>query len=137
MAGAATLTFTEQNYQSEVAESAVPVMIDFWAEWCQPCRMIGPSIDQLAIEYQGKAKVGKVDIEPNRNLALQFNILQQGAHNAGISQVNAGGLNLGSFQAIKRQKQNFKVSFQTRMAINFSTKLKRLTRGMRCSGSSV
>ena len=74
MAGAATLTFTEQNYQSEVAESAVPVMIDFWAEWCQPCRMIGPSIDQLALEYQGKAKVGKVDIEPNRNLALQFNI---------------------------------------------------------------
>ncbi|MEY3143321.1 MAG: hypothetical protein RLY21_1814 [Planctomycetota bacterium] len=74
MAGAATLTITESNYQSEVVQSQVPVLIDFWAEWCQPCRMIGPSIDQLAAEYQGKAKVGKVDIDTNRNLALQFNV---------------------------------------------------------------
>lgn len=74
MAGAATLTITEANYNSEVVQSQVPVLIDFWAEWCQPCRMIGPSIDQLAAEYQGKAKVGKVDIDTNRNLALQFGI---------------------------------------------------------------
>ena len=53
MAGAATLTITESNYQNEVVESQIPVLIDFWAEWCQPCRMIGPSIDQLATEYQG------------------------------------------------------------------------------------
>lgn len=74
MAGAATLTITEANYQNEVVQSQVPVMLDFWAEWCQPCRMIGPSIDQLASEYQGKAKVGKVDVDSNRNLALQFGV---------------------------------------------------------------
>ncbi|MEY5032834.1 MAG: hypothetical protein RL354_1865 [Planctomycetota bacterium] len=74
MAGAATLTITESNYQSEVVSSSVPVMIDFWAEWCQPCRMIGPTIDQLASEYQGRAKVGKVDVDSNRSLALQFNV---------------------------------------------------------------
>ncbi len=74
MAGAATLTITETNFQSEVVQSNVPVLIDFWAEWCQPCRAIGPTIDQLASEYQGKAKVGKVDVDANRNLALQFNV---------------------------------------------------------------
>lgn len=74
MAGAATLTITESNYQSEVVNSTVPVMIDFWAEWCMPCRAIGPTIDQLAVEYQGKAKVGKVDVDSNRSLALQFNV---------------------------------------------------------------
>jgi thioredoxin 1 len=74
MAGQATLTINESNYQSEVVESQVPVLIDFWAEWCQPCRMIGPSIDQLAEEYQGRAKVGKIDVDSNRDLALKFNI---------------------------------------------------------------
>ena len=74
MAGAATLTITEANYQSEVVQSQVPVLIDFWAEWCQPCRMIGPTIDQIASEYAGKAKVGKVDVDSNRNLAVQFGI---------------------------------------------------------------
>ncbi len=74
MAGAATLTITESNYQSEVVQSQVPVLIDFWAEWCAPCRAIGPAIDQLATEYQGKAKVGKIDVDANRNLALQFGI---------------------------------------------------------------
>ena len=74
MAGAATLTITEANYDSEVTNSQVPVMIDFWAEWCMPCRAIGPTIDQLATEYQGKAKVGKVDVDTNRNLAVKFNV---------------------------------------------------------------
>jgi thioredoxin 1 len=74
MAGAATLTITEANYQSEVIESTVPVLLDFWAPWCPPCLAIGPSIDQLAVEYQGKAKVGKIDVDSNRNLSLQFNV---------------------------------------------------------------
>lgn len=74
MAGAATLVINEANYQSEVVQSPVPVLIDFWAEWCAPCRAIGPSIDQLAVEYQGKAKVGKIDVDSNRNLAVQFGI---------------------------------------------------------------
>ncbi|MFM7051008.1 MAG: thioredoxin [Planctomycetota bacterium] len=74
MAGAATLTITTDNYESEVLNSSVPVMIDFWAEWCMPCRAIGPHIDALAVEYQGKAKVGKIDVDKNRDLALKFNI---------------------------------------------------------------
>ncbi|MFM2165190.1 MAG: hypothetical protein RL325_1627 [Planctomycetota bacterium] len=74
MAGAATLTITESNYQTEVANSSVPVMIDFWAEWCMPCRAIGPTIDEIASEYQGKAKVGKIDVDANRSLAFQFGI---------------------------------------------------------------
>jgi thioredoxin 1 len=74
MAGTATLTITEANYEVEVVQSTVPVLIDFWAEWCMPCRAIGPAIDQIAVEYAGKAKVGKVDVDANRNLALKFNV---------------------------------------------------------------
>lgn len=74
MAGASTLTITEANYASEVAQSSVPVLIDFWAEWCMPCRAIGPTIDALAAEYQGRAKVGKIDIDSNRTIALQHNV---------------------------------------------------------------
>ncbi|MFM7134200.1 MAG: thioredoxin [Planctomycetota bacterium] len=74
MAGASTLTITEANYATEVEQSQVPVLLDFWAEWCMPCRMIGPTIDQLAEEYQGRAKVGKIDVDKNRALALKFNV---------------------------------------------------------------
>lgn len=74
MAGASTLTITEANFASEVTQSSVPVMLDFWAPWCQPCRMIGPSIDQLADEYKGRAKVGKIDIDSSRELAFKFNV---------------------------------------------------------------
>ena len=74
MASANTLEFTDANFESEVLKSSVPVLVDFWAEWCMPCRAIGPTIDQIASEYQGKAKVGKVDVDANRNLAVQFNI---------------------------------------------------------------
>jgi len=74
MAGASTLTITEDNYATEVEQSTVPVLLDFWAEWCAPCRAIGPSIDQLADEYKGRAKVGKIDVDKNRNLAMKFNV---------------------------------------------------------------
>ena len=74
MAGASTLTITEANYASEVTQSSVPVMLDFWAPWCAPCRLIGPTIDQLADEYKGRAKVGKIDVDTNRELALKFNV---------------------------------------------------------------
>ncbi|MCE2880850.1 MAG: thioredoxin [Planctomycetaceae bacterium] len=74
MAGAATLTITNDNHDNEVMQSNMPVMLDFWAEWCAPCRAIGPSIDALASEYQGKAKVGKVDVDKNRELALKYSV---------------------------------------------------------------
>lgn len=74
MAGDATLTFNEQNFQSEVLGSSQPVLVDFWAEWCMPCKMLTPTIDQVAQEFQGRAKVGKVNTDENRNLAAQYQI---------------------------------------------------------------
>lgn len=74
MAGANTLVLTESNFDTEVVKSNVPVLVDFWATWCGPCQMIAPTIDELATEMSGKAKVGKVDVDQNPGLASQFNV---------------------------------------------------------------
>ena len=74
MAGPDTLTITSQNFKSEVLDSSVPVLVDFWAEWCGPCRMLGPTIDQIATEVKGKAKVGKLDIDSAQDIALSLGI---------------------------------------------------------------
>ena len=63
------IELTEANFESEVLKSAQPVLVDFWAEWCGPCRMMNPIIDELVDSYQGKVKVGKVDVDKNPNLA--------------------------------------------------------------------
>jgi len=68
------IAITEANYQSEVVNSAQPVLIDFWAEWCGPCRMVAPIVEELAGEYAGRVKVGKVDVDSNQALAGQFNV---------------------------------------------------------------
>jgi len=68
------LQFTDDNFQDEVLNSDQPVLVDFWAEWCGPCKMLGPVIDELAGEYEGKAKVGKVDIDTNRDIAVKYGI---------------------------------------------------------------
>jgi thioredoxin 1 len=65
---------TDQNFQQEVAGSAQPVLLDFWAEWCMPCRMLGPTIEKLASDYAGKVTVGKVDTDANRDISMKFGI---------------------------------------------------------------
>jgi len=74
MASENVVTITDANFESEVLQSQVPVLVDFWAEWCGPCRMIAPVIDQLAEEYKGRVKIGKVDTDSNRSTAMRFQI---------------------------------------------------------------
>src|SRR3984893_7801748 len=74
MAGKNTLTFTDDAFDKDVLNSDVPVLVDFWAEWCGPCRMMGPTVDQVATEYAGKVKVGKVDVDSNVQTAGRYQI---------------------------------------------------------------
>ena len=66
--------FTDSNFQAEVVEAEQPVLVDFWATWCGPCKMIAPTIEELASDYDGKARIGKVDIDQNQEVAMQHGI---------------------------------------------------------------
>ena len=66
--------FTDTNFEQEVLKSTEPVLVDFWAEWCGPCRLLAPVIDKLATEYAGKVKIGKVDTDSNRDTAMRYRI---------------------------------------------------------------
>jgi thioredoxin 1 len=68
------LHVTDASFEAEVINSDVPVMVDFWAEWCGPCRMIGPIVEEMAGEYEGKAKIAKLDVDANPQISMQFGI---------------------------------------------------------------
>ena len=65
---------TDANFEEVVMKSDKPVLVDFWAEWCGPCRMVGPIVEELSKEYDGKAVIGKVDVDSNPNISMQFGI---------------------------------------------------------------
>lgn len=71
----ADVVLTDQNFDQEVLKSKTPVLVDFWAPWCMPCRMVGPIIEDLAKEYEGKIKVGKINVDENSKIAGDFGVM--------------------------------------------------------------
>jgi thioredoxin 1 len=69
------LHFTDANFKKEVLESDLPVLVDFWAAWCVPCKMIAPHVEELAKEYAGKMKIGKVDVDVNSKVATRYGVM--------------------------------------------------------------
>ena len=74
MAAEHVQTFTDGNFETTVLQAGVPVLVDFWAEWCGPCKRLGPTIDQLATDYVGKVTIGKLNVDDNPNTAMKFQI---------------------------------------------------------------
>lgn len=74
MASPNIVTATQDNFQSEILSSATPVLVDFWAEWCGPCKMMAPALDELATEYAGKAKIAKVNVDEQQQLAVTYRV---------------------------------------------------------------
>lgn len=71
----ADLTFTDQNFEAEVLKSQTLAVVDFWAEWCTPCKIVSPIIEELAKEYAGKVKIGKLNVDENQNSSSSYNVM--------------------------------------------------------------
>lgn len=69
-----TIELTSESFQSQVLESEQPVLVDFWAVWCGPCRMVAPILDELAVEYDGKVRVGKLNVDEHNDIAMRYNV---------------------------------------------------------------
>ncbi len=68
------ITLTDDNFKEEVLDSDKPVLIDFWAVWCGPCKMIAPIVEELAVEFEGKAKIGKLDVDSNQQTSIKYGV---------------------------------------------------------------
>jgi thioredoxin 1 len=90
------LVFTDSNFEAEVLKSDVPVLVDFWAPWCGPCRQIAPVIDQLAVEYTGTAKIGKMDVDQSPQTPQKFGVM-----NIPTLIVFKGGQQVQRFQGVQ------------------------------------
>lgn len=74
MASEALFEFTDDNFEADAINSEMPVLVDFWAEWCQPCKMLGPTIDELAADYAGRARIGKMNIDDNQATPVKYGV---------------------------------------------------------------
>ncbi len=105
-----TLELTDSNFEQEVMQSSIPALVDFWAEWCMPCKALGPTIDELATEYAGKVKVGKVNVDDNQSLSARF-----GISNIPTVILFQGGQIKQKFVGL-RSKKDFKLSLDQALA---------------------
>lgn len=100
---AAELTLTKDNFEAEVLKSALPVLVDFWAAWCGPCKMVGPIVAELAQEYSGKLKVGKLNVDEHADVAATYGI--RGIPTLIVFRNGAVGEQVVGFQSKDKLKQ--------------------------------